>query len=128
MQVASSPRTHDHHSDYPNLHRYLQQFGTEEAKPLLHKLWKRLFGKEGRGGSFSLLPCFIIWRTLMVVHAGPAMGQGEEAATHSSQGGPQDASELVSKDIFGHLWMDPADSAEVVAGGVLVGSNIATDV
>lgn len=113
--------TSSHHSSdlFPNLFSYFQRFATEDAKPLLERLWTLLFGDKHTPGAFALLPCVFLWRGLAVVHAGPALGEGDNAASSSEQAEPQVAQRLMQKQLFGHLWQDPADCPEV---SVLVGA------
>jgi hypothetical protein len=82
----------------------------EGAARVLQKLCMLL---HGRNGGVSLLPTTIIWRTLLVTHAGPAPGEGEHAASSSAHAGPLNAQDVVNMQLNEHMWADPADSPEV---------------
>jgi hypothetical protein len=83
---------------------------TPAAQPLIDQLNVLMFGN---GSATSLMPALLMWRTLLVVHAGPASGSGNEAASHPDQALPQNAADLLRRDLFGHLWSDPADNPAV---------------
>jgi hypothetical protein len=111
LQVSEWPGAHNSSSDFPDLWTFFQKMAADDdARRILEQLCVLL---HGRNGAMSLLPCVLMWRTLVVVHAGPAPGEGAQAASSSQHAGPLNAQDLVHKELYEHLWADPADSVEV---------------